>query len=260
MRNFLVQLAHAGHASPELRERLDQQMLGHLFFLQGGSFFGVRLIFYSHKLGQIRIAKAFGEGHISQKLAEEIGRVYSSSTFGRSEGYSGETRLHKRVAQAGNLALNCDVDTCDIPIRVQQGGASVVQIVPWPLILPHKFASALVEQGRLSMLLGDRSVRDRFWHVSKDQYPELAAVDSRTSAPICLYGDEATIFRQSVMAIHWCASLNPSISNSAASRFLICILPSEHYFAPWLAGPFCLIACVVWCAILLQYHLRWILV
>jgi hypothetical protein len=62
----------------------------------------------------------------------------------------------------------------------------------------------------------------------------MAEIDKVSSAPLAFYGDEATVFRQSVMCFHWQAVLSPVASNSLISRYLIAIVPAENYWiVPW---------------------------
>ena len=177
----------------------------------------------------LRIAKAFGHGDLNQKCAETIRRIYSSVTFGRTEGHCGEARLHKRVAAAGDLAVNCEVSFCDVPIKVlNEQFQPVCKIVPWPLIRPSNLFPAMVDQGWLSMLHGDDGERHTYWCNMQALYPDMSGIQAATAFPLAIYGEECNAFRQSVMALHWQAILNPYSTNSEASCYLIAMVPSQH--------------------------------
>ena len=181
-----------------------------------------------------RIASAFGHGDLSQRVAERIGRVYGSDPFG-AQGYRGESQLHKSVTRAA-LNVHCRVSHVDRP-RVgpsdDECGASV-SIVPWPVLLPRDLAMALVRAGHQDFLTGTVDQRVSYWENALLDYPNMAEIDKVSSAPLAFYGDEATVFRQSVMCFHWQAVLSPVASNSLISRYLIAIVPAENYWiVPW---------------------------
>ena len=76
--------------------------------------------------------------------------------------------------------------------------------------------------------------RVSYWENALLDYPNMAEIDKVSSAPLAFYGDEATVFRQSVMCFHWQAVLSPVASNSLISRYLIAIVPAENYWiVPW---------------------------
>ena len=98
---------------------------------------------------QLRIALAFGQGDLSQKLAEHFGRIYSSTSFGTGDGYCGEARLHRRLNRT-NLTLGCKITMCNIPVKVpavDPENDNEVKLVEWPVLLPGDFAKALIDAG-----------------------------------------------------------------------------------------------------------------
>ena len=178
-----------------------------------------------------RLASAFGHGDLSQRVAERIGRVYGSDPFG-ARGYRGEAQLHKSVTKA-NLNVKCRVSYIDIPVVVPSDNGNeieAVSIVPWPVILPRDLAVSLVDAGHERLLIGTQCERIDYWEKVLLDYPAMAGIDKISSAPLAFYGDEATVFRQSVMCFHWQATLSPVASNSLISRYLISIVPSEFYW------------------------------
>ena len=177
-----------------------------------------------------RIASAFGHGDLSQCVAERIGRVYGSDPFG-AEGFRGENRLHIAVTRA-SLNVQCRLSNVDIPIVVPSDDecGTTVSIVPWPVLLPSDLAMALVRAGHQDLLTGTVDQRVSFWESALLDYPNMAEINKVSSAPLAFYGDEATVFRQSVMCFHWQAVLSPVASNSLISRYLIAIVPSENYW------------------------------
>ncbi len=180
-----------------------------------------------------RIAAAFGHGDIAQCVAERLGRIYGSIPFGASSN-GGEAQLHRRVS-AAKLNVDCKISEVDIPIAVPSstGEGLEAQIVKWPVLLPCDLAKALVASGYEDLLLGDDRERSQYWISALKDYPRMATIDTLNSAPLAFYGDECTVFRQSVMCFHWQAALSPVSTDSLASRYLIAMVPSEYY---WIAA------------------------
>ena len=174
------------------------------------------------------MALAFGQGDVSQAFAEKIGRIYGSSTFGKSSARAPEARVHRCAKQHG-LALNCDVTWLDVPTKSDDGS---LQICPWPILLPKDVMVALIEAGHLEMLTGTLQERRRYWARALTDFSGHDSLDADTTAPLNLYGDESTVFRSSCMCLHWEPVLNRFRGDSMLSRFLIAIIPSERY---WIA-------------------------
>lgn len=177
-----------------------------------------------------RLARAIGAGDVSQVLADRVGRIYSSNVFGASSTKTPEFRVHRKAANA-DLALKVEISMLDIPVAGEDGE---MEIIPWPILLPHNLAIALVREGHYDKIFGTKTDRIEFWgHMMKDLSPsERSAVDPEHDAPFALYGDESTIFRASCMKLHFHPQLNKCSSDSLLSRFLICIIPSDRY---WIA-------------------------
>ena len=89
-----------------------------------------------------------------------------------------------------NLRVACEITHCNIPVAVEQeDGSEITQIMAWPVLLPHNLVAALVDQGRLNLLLGDAPVRHLYWQKMKMDFTSLSDVDPNLSAPLALYGD-----------------------------------------------------------------------
>ena len=190
------------------------------------------------------MALAFGQGDVSQAFAEKIGRIYGSSTFGKSAARAPEARVHRSAKQHG-LALNCDVTWLDVPTKSDDGS---LEICPWPILLPKDLMVALVEAGHLEMIMGTLQERRRYWARALVDFSGHDALDADTTAPLNLYGDESTVFRSSCMCLHWEPVLNHFRGDSMLSRFLVAIIPSERYWiAPLLYIRLIFFGCIVLC-------------
>lgn len=165
-----------------------------------------------------------------QNLAERLGRIYESNTFGTG-GYRGAARFHQSVAKS-NLAIDCKLSYVDIPVRVpgENGMDDYAEIVQWPVLLPYDLAVALLDQGLETILMGDAKERQEYWENIVKDFPQMHGIQTESSAPLAMYGDEGSVWRQSVMLLHWEASLNPLRTNSLGSRFLMTTIPSEKYW------------------------------
>ena len=193
-----------------------------------GMICGAKIFGFLLRSISIRMALAFGQGDVSQAFAEKMGRIYGSSTFGKSSSRAPEARVHRSAKQHG-LALNCDVTWLDVPTKSDDGS---LEICPWPILLPKDLMVALIEAGHLEMLMGTLQERRRYWEQALVDFSGHDALDADTTAPLNLYGDESTVFRSSCMCLHWEPVLNHFRGDSMLSRFLIAIIPSERY---WIA-------------------------
>ena len=151
----------------------------------------------------------------------------------RTGAYSGEERFHRRVNRTSNLAMHCPISSCDIPVVcANDEGEEVVSIVGWPVILPRDLAVSLINAGYEEIVFGNAAERSEYWDHTLKEYPMDI---SKRTVPLALYGDEATIWRQSVMCLHWQGILSHVSSHSLISRFLLAIIPSECYWVvSWL--------------------------
>lgn len=156
---------------------------------------------------ELRISEAFGQGGISQCLAEKIGKVYGSLAFGclawivvalnvvrTGSGYSGEQRLHNRLRREG-LTLACDVSPMELPLKVEtEDGAEVMEIGSWPILLPHDLLQCFLDAGREDLLLGSKHRQEEYWELMAKDYHDLDVCDPSNTVPLTLYGDECTIW------------------------------------------------------------------
>ena len=191
----------------------------------------------------LRISQAFGQGDISQSLAEKIGKVYGSLAFGHLDkfsrhfkclrtgsGYCGEQRLHNRLRREG-LTLACDVSSVELPLKVARAdGSEVMEVGSWPILLPHDLFQCFLDAGREDLLVGSKPRHLEYWELMVKDYHDLDVSDPSNTVPLTLYGDECTIFRQSCMALHLQPILSEHRTNSMMSRFLVGILPSDVYW------------------------------
>lgn len=212
-----------------------------------------------------RIGSLFGEGDIAQCVAEKIGATYGSSTFGmlrpfmiffapkgpglkklfslslccwslRTGGYSGEERLHARVRRTSDLSLDATISMLQVPVVTgwDDDGKETAELVDFPIVLPRDMVVALINAGFEDLLMGTFSERETYWkHMLKD-YPEMTNyVQALDHAPLALYGDECSAFRQQVMMYHFQAPMNKHNTNSFLSRYCIAAVPAEKY---WIAA------------------------
>ncbi len=108
-------------------------------------------------------------------------------------------------------------------------GTVIVELVDFPMVLPRDMIVALINAGFEDLLMGTVSQREIYWeHMLKD-YPEMN-VQALNHAPLALYGDECSAFRQQVMMYHFQAPLNKHNKNSFLSRFCIAAVPAEKYW------------------------------
>ena len=193
-----------------------------------GMICGAKIFGFLLRSISIRMALAFGQGDVSQAFAEKMGRIYGSSTFGKSSSRAPEARAHRSAKQHG-LALNCDGTWLDVPTKSDNGS---LEFCPWPILLPKDLMVALIEAGHLEMLMGTLQERQRYWEQAFVDFSGHDALDADTIAPLNLYGDESTVFRSSCMCLHWEPVLHHFRGDSMLSRILIAIIPSERY---WIA-------------------------
>ena len=154
--------------------------------------------------------------------------LFESLRTGR--GYSGEQRLHKRLSQAG-LSLPCKVEEVGIPICIEDDdGEDKVEIVQWPVLLPHVLVEALAKEGLSHTMLGSRSDHTKYWTSMSHDFPNHQVADPQYTIPLVLYGDEATVFRQACMCVHFHPLLCKNKTNATLSRYLIALVPSENYW------------------------------
>lgn len=179
-----------------------------------------------------RLAELFGTGDVAQCTVERLGKIYDSETFGTG-GYAGEERFHRRIRRTSNLAIDCPISFCDIPAKfVNDAGELELCIVAWPVVLPRDLARALINAGHANVF-GDDASRSAYWVAMLKDHP--MDIVPRSTVPLSIYGDEATIFKQSVMCLHWQSELNPRNHHSLISKFLLAIIPSDNYWvAPWI--------------------------
>lgn len=116
---------------------------------------------------------------------------------------------------------------CTIPVKGGEDDEGVPQmkLVDHPVLLPHDLAAALFEAGYSDLLLD----RNKFWNHMFEEYRDMHC-DPKNTIPLCIYGDEVTVFRQACMCFHWQSLVSKHRTNSMASRFLIAIVPSEMYW------------------------------
>lgn len=147
-----------------------------------------------------------------------------------ADGYSGEQRLHSKMKRTG-LAMPCDVKFVEIPVaqKVHAKGEPVMAIEAWPVLLPRDLLETLVVTGHLDLLVGTCADRAAYWGSMVRDFPGMQ-VDSSCVAPLGFYGDEATVFRESCMCLHWTPLLCPKRTDSLMSRFLLCVVPSSKYW------------------------------
>lgn len=143
--------------------------------------------------------------------------------------FSQEQRLHARLRR-NKLVFPCKLTHVSVPVKkATEDTDAVMAIEDWPVLLPKDLAQALIGSGKLGSLIGDRAERLQYWEKILQDFPAMN-LDPMKTAPLAVYGDEATVFRTSCMALHWAPSLCPDKTNSLRSRFLCCVIPSNKYW------------------------------
>lgn len=120
-------------------------------------------------------------------------------------------------------------------------GKETAELVDFPIVLPRDMVVALINAGFEDLLMGTISQREMYWeHMLKD-YPEMGSyVQALNHAPLALYGDECSAFRQQVMMYHFQAPLNKHNKNSFLSRYCIAAVPADKYWIVAWCVCFCL--------------------
>ena len=177
--------------------------------------------------------------------------LLSSSPFDLRTGArsTGMQRLHKKLTKAG-LAAPCSVSYVEIPIW--DNVSEVVAIERWPLLRPRDLVEALFQSRHDDVLTGSMDERLHFWRQIMKDFRQLQ-LDPSATAPLAVYGDEVTVFRQSCMCIHFSPMLSSQRTNSLKSRFLVCIIPADKYVVEswllcplplWTLGRLCVMLCL----------------
>ena len=132
------------------------------------------------------------------------------------------------------MAFDCEVKFVNVPLAVEplcEDEVASVGIEPWPILLPGDILQALVDAGHIDLLIGDRGDRDMYWNAMQRDFPCIN-LDPGTCAALAIYGDEATVFRESCMCLHMAPVHCPARTDSLLSRYLLAIIPSSKY---WIA-------------------------
>lgn len=122
-----------------------------------------------------------------------------------------------------------------VPVKAyDQHGEATVTSNLWPVLLPHDFAEALVNNN-FHDLLGhlDPAVLAEYWacwleaqrlfdHPARGQ-------DARHLLPVQLHGDEGTAHKKQCMILSWQMELSRCKGHALCSRFLIALIPSKYY-------------------------------
>jgi len=139
--------------------------------------------------------------------------------------------------------LDAAISMLQVPVVTgwDDDGKETAELVDFPIVLPRDMVVALINAGFEDLLMGTISQREMYWeHMLKD-YPEMGSyVQALNHAPLALYGDECSAFRQQVMMYHFQAPLNKHNKNSFLSRYCIAAVPADKYWIVAWCVCFCL--------------------